>query len=120
MSTTYTLGVRIEGNAAGLARASKEAQAHIKQMGANATKEFSKMAKAREQLGVRPEREIQREIKLTEAAYGRLARSGAMSFNEQRRAAAAMRSEVTRLTNEMGKLTGMQKTLRAAKFAALR
>lgn len=113
MSTTYTVGVEIKGNAAGMARAAKEAQAHIKQMGAGLGQEFSRMAKAREQLGIRPEREIQREIMKTEAAYNRLARSSTTSFNDQRRAAAAMRDEVTKLTNEMGKLTTKQKAMRA-------
>lgn len=113
MSTTYTVGVEIKGNAAGMARAAKEAQAHAKQMGAGMSREFTRMAKAREQLGIRPERDIQRELMRTEAAYNRLARSGTASFNDQRRAAAAMRDEVTKLTNEMGKLTTRQKAMRA-------
>lgn len=112
MSTIYTVGVKIDGSAAGLARAAKEALAHTKMMGAGMGQEFSKMAKAREMLGVRPEREIQREIYRTEAAYNRLARSGTLSFNDQRRAAAAMRTEVGRLSNEMGKLTTQQKLAR--------
>jgi hypothetical protein len=114
MSTSYTVGVKIEGSAAGLAKAAKEAIAHTKLMGEGMGKEFNKMARAREVLGVRPEREIQREIYKTEAAYSRLARSGALSFNEQRRAAKAMREEVARLTNEMGKLTTKQKLMRGA------
>lgn len=118
MSTTYTLGVRIEGNATGLARASKEALKHVKEMGAGVSKEFSRMARAREMLGVRPEREIQREILKTEAAYNRLARSGSLSFNDQRRAAQAMRSEVEKLTNEMGRLTKQQRIMRGFKIAA--
>ena len=113
MSTTYTVGVEIKGNASGMARAAKEAQAHVKQMGTGMGQEFSRLAKAREQLGIRPEREIQRELMRTEAAYNRLARSGTMSFNDQRRAAAAMRDEVTKLTKEMGKLTTKQKATRA-------
>lgn len=112
MSAAYNVGVNITGNAAGLARAAKEAAEHTKRMGGAMNQEFAKMAKAREQLGIRPEREIQREIMRTEAAYNRLARSGTMSFNDQRRAAAAMRDEVTKLTNEMGKLTTKQKSMR--------
>lgn len=115
--TSYTVSVKFDGTAAGLARASKEAQAHIKAMGGNAAKEFSKMANARELLGVRPEREIQREIMRTEAAYNRLARSGTLSFQEQRRAARAAREEVTKLTNEMGRLTTRQKLVRGAAIA---
>ncbi len=118
MSTTYTVGVRIDGTAAGLAKASKEALAYTKQMGTGMGKEYAKMARARELLGVRPEREVQREILRTEAAYNRLARSGTLSFNDQRRAASAMRVEVGRLTNEMGKLTAQQKLMRSLTYSA--
>jgi hypothetical protein len=121
-STVYNVGVKIEGSAAGLAKAAKEAQAHIKQMGAGMGKEFTKMAQARETLGVRSEHAIQREIQRTEAAYNRLARSGRLSFNEQRRAAQATRDEVTRLNNEMGKLTkhqqAQQRAMRGLTFGA--
>lgn len=118
MSTTYTVGVKIDGSAAGLVRATKEALAQAKLLGTGSTQEFSKMARAREVLGVRPEREIQREIQRTEAAYNRLARSGALSFNDQRRAAAAMRAEVGKLSNEMGKLTTQQKLVRGLTIGA--
>lgn len=118
MSTTYTVGVRIDGNAAGLAQATKEALKHVRQLGAGADKEFGKMARAREMLGVRPEREIQREIHKTVAAYNRLARSGSLSFNDQRRATAAMRAEVGRLNNELGKMTRQQKLIRSLTFGA--
>jgi hypothetical protein len=108
-STLYTVGVRIVGSAASMVRAAKEALAQTRMLGTGATQEFNKMARARALLGVRPEREIQREIQRTEAAYNRLARTSTMSFNEQRRAAAAMREEVMRLTNEMGRMTTRQK-----------
>lgn len=117
-STVYTVGVKIIGSAASLVRAAKEALAQTKMLGTGATQEFSKMARAREVLGVRPEREIQREIHKTEAAYNRLARSGAMSFNDQRRAASAMRGEVERLNNEMGRLSTRQKLMRGGSIAA--
>lgn len=71
--------------------------------------EFQRLSQAREMLGIRSEHAIQREIQRTEAAYRRLASSGSLSWREQARAAEAMRRQVTALTNEMGKLTGMQK-----------
>ncbi|MFM9902134.1 MAG: phage tail tape measure protein [Polaromonas sp.] len=113
MSTTYTVGVKIDGSAAGLAKAAKDALATTKQLGAGSLKEFQKMAQAREALGIRPERQIQREIERTQAAYNRLARSGTASFNDQRRAAMAARDEITKLTNEMGRLTGRQRLMQA-------
>lgn len=118
MNTAYKVGVTIDGSSAGMVRATKEALAQAKLLGTGTTKEFGKMARARELLGVRPEREIQREIKRTEAAYNRLARSGALSFNDQRRAAAAMRAEVGKLNNEMGKLTTQQKLVRGLTIGA--
>ncbi len=117
-STLYTVGVRIVGSAASLIRAAKEALQQTRLLGNGATQEFNKMARARSLLGVRPEREIQREIQRTEAAYNRLARSGTMSFNEQRRAAGAMRGEVERLNNEMGRLSGRQRAMRGFTLGA--
>lgn len=76
---------------------------------------YERMASARETIGVRSEHVIQREIQRTEAAYNRLAQSGSMSMREQLVAAEKMRKKVTELTNEMGKLTGVQKA-----FAGLR
>ncbi len=118
MSTTYTVGVKIDGSAAGLAKASKEALAHTKMMGAGMGDEFSKMAKARRLLGVRAEAQIQQEILKTRAAYVDLTRVGTMSWNDQRRAAQAMREEVTRLTNEMGRMTTRQQVMRGFKGVA--
>lgn len=108
-STVYKFGVRFEGSAAGLAKAAKEAETAMRQVGARSATEFRKQADARKTLGVRSEREIQREIQRTEAAYNRLARAGAMSWDEQRMAARKMREEVTRLNNEMGRMTTRQK-----------
>lgn len=68
-----------------------------------------KLSHARETLGVRSERAIQREIQQTEAAYNRLTASGKLSAVEQARAYDAVKSKVTRLTHEMGKLTAEQK-----------
>ena len=79
---------------------------------------FQKMANAREALGIRSEKTIQREIERTQASYNRLARSGTMSWREQARAAEQMKQRVTQLTNEMGKLTGKQKALAGLKLGA--
>ncbi|CDL80183.1 phage tail tape measure protein [Xenorhabdus cabanillasii] len=57
--------------------------------------------RARETLGVRAERAIQREITRTIASYNRLARSGTLSVAEQSRAYDAMRQRVAALRNEM-------------------
>ena len=73
--------------------------------------EYQRLAQAREALGVRPERTIQREIQRTQAAYRRLAESGTLSWREQARAANAMHRQVTQLNNEMGKLSKLQKAL---------
>lgn len=54
---------------------------------------YEKLSQARETLGVRSERAIQREIQQTEAAYNRLSRSGTMSWREQAAAAGRMRQK---------------------------
>jgi len=69
-------------------------------------------------LGIRSERDIQREIQRTEAAYNRLARSGSMSMREQARAAEATRNRVRELNNEMGKFTLGQRALRGLQAGA--
>jgi len=79
---------------------------------------FQRTAQAREQLGIRSERTIQREIDRTTAAYNRLARSGTASWREQSRAAEQMRQRVTQLTNEMGKLTAAQRAVGTLKVGA--
>ncbi len=59
-------------------------------------------ASARLRLGVRSEKHIQREIKQTQAAYNRLARSGTASVNELSRAYGRMTDKVSRLNRELG------------------
>jgi hypothetical protein len=117
-STAYRVGVRVDGTAAGLVKAAKEGERALKVLGANGMAEYKRMAQAREVLGVRSEREVQREIQRTEAAYNRMARSGTLSWNEQRMAARKMREEVTRLTNEMGRMTTRQKIAMGARGLA--
>lgn len=63
--------------------------------------EYQRSASARSTLGIRAERDIQREIQLTQAAYNRLTRSGVMSANEQSRAFEAMTSRVSKLRGEL-------------------
>lgn len=77
---------------------------------------YEKLSLARETLGIRSERAIQREIQQTEAAYNRLKASGTMSWQQQAAAADKMRQHVTQLTNEMGKLTAAQKAYSGLKF----
>lgn len=72
----------------------------------------------RERLGIRSEQRIQRELKVTEAAYNRLMRSGNLSMQEQTRATEAMRSKVQQLNNEMGKLSKMQRVMAGGRFLA--
>lgn len=79
---------------------------------------YERMASARETIGVRSEHAIQREIQRTEAAYNRLAASGTLSMREQTAAADRMRQKVTELTNEMGKLTGVQKAFAGLRWGA--
>jgi len=77
---------------------------------------YERLSLAREQLGIRSESKIRREIQQTEAAYKRLATSGKLSQDEITRAAEKTRLKVTQLTNEMGKLTKEQQAAaRAAK-----
>lgn len=117
-STSYRVGVRIDGNASGLSRAAQEAQRAQRLLAGGAQREFQRMHDARRVLGVRAERDVQREIQQTQAAYNRLAQSGTLSWREQRLAARSMREEVTRLTNEMGRLTTRQKLALGAKGVA--
>lgn len=63
--------------------------------------EYQRAASAREVLGIRSERSIQREISQTQAAYMRLLRTGTMTTNEQSRAFDAMTRKVANLRNEL-------------------
>ncbi|WP_054285951.1 phage tail tape measure protein [Gulbenkiania mobilis] len=77
------------------------------------SRESQRMASAREQLGVRAERSIQREIRLTEAAYKRLANSGTLSTKEHSRAYEAMRDKVAGLRREMAGVSQLQRGMMA-------
>ncbi|WP_163304433.1 hypothetical protein [Enterobacter ludwigii] len=62
---------------------------------------YQRMATAREMLGIRSEKDIQREIQRTEAAYNRLSNSGVMSAQEQARAYSATTAKVAALRKEL-------------------
>lgn len=68
-----------------------------------AVTDYSKKREAAAILGIRSEKDIQREIQRTEAAYNRLANSGTLSMREQARAADALKHKLRELNNEMGK-----------------
>lgn len=93
--------------------------AEAAEKGANRSRSaYERLSQAREVLGVRSERLIQREIQQTEAAYQRLLSSGTMSWQAQAAAADKMRQKVRELTNEMGRLTTAQKAYAGLKFGA--
>ena len=90
-------------------RASKKAADDAERSSSRQRSSYEKLSQARETLGIRSERAIQREIQQTEAAYNRLARSGTLSADQMAAAQDKVRQKVTQLTNEMGKLTAAQK-----------
>ena len=118
-SAIYTVGVNVTGNTAGLARAAQAARRDMQNLNKGMLADVQKMTKARELLGVRSEREVQREIQRTQAAYNRLARSGTLSFGEQRRAARALREEVRSLNNEIGRYSTGQRLAQVGRGAAM-
>ena len=65
------------------------------------SRESQRMHAARQQLGMRAEQTIQREIRQTEAAYNRLLRTGQLTASEQARAFQAMRDKVAGLRREL-------------------
>lgn len=140
----FVVGVRVDGNTAGLAKAAQEAKKALDNMAVagakdltaigRATKqtetslvnmatrtqrEFARMAQARETLGIRSEHRIQQEILRTQAAYQRLANSGTMTWREQQRAAEQMRQTVGRLNAEMGVFSGRQRLVAGAQKVGL-
>ncbi|ENU1229269.1 phage tail tape measure protein [Providencia rettgeri] len=76
--------------------------------------EIKRQNRARETLGIRAERAIQREIQQTVASYNRLARSGTLSIDEQSRAYERMRQRVSQLRVEM---QGMNRLARVSDIA---
>ncbi|MDR0633905.1 MAG: hypothetical protein LBF91_02880, partial [Azoarcus sp.] len=104
--------------AAAAARAAARAAREAERRRSRERTESHRLAQAREQLGMRSERTIQREIQRTEAAYNRLRASGRLSMSELERAAQRTRQRVAELNNEMGRLTREQKAQRALRIGA--
>ncbi|QSB03460.1 hypothetical protein JWZ98_11285 [Methylomonas sp. EFPC1] len=96
-------------------RVTKQTERAVERSNSKQRTSFERLSLARETLGMRSEQKIQREIQQTEAAYKRLAASGTLSQDQLTRAAEKTRQKITKLTNEMGKLTAEQQT--AAKAA---
>ncbi|MCQ8116098.1 phage tail tape measure protein [Methylomonas rosea] len=77
---------------------------------------YERLSLARETLGIRSETKIREEMRKTTAAYQELRKSGTATQDELTRAAEKTRQKITKLTNEMGKLTKeQQKAAKAAK-----
>lgn len=105
-----------DGVSKGLAKAAEIQQKAIEQAERLTTQSntrqrssYEKLSQAREVLGIRSEKAVQREIQQTEAAYKRLENSGTASAREIGRAYDAQISKVRSLKNELGELTKMQK-----------
>lgn len=71
----------------------------------------AKSGRAYEVVGIRSEKAIQREIRLSEAAYNRLKRSGTASQNDLARAARAHKQRLAELNAELGKSSRLQQGL---------
>ncbi len=85
---------------ASVLRAQQEAQSS-KQVSSSILRDVDRLHQARERLGVRSERAIQREILQTAVAYKRLEDSGRLSGRELARAAEAAQAKVRGLRQEM-------------------
>lgn len=116
--TATTATTAAEKASTAMERAAERAATATEQAASRQRSSYERLSHARETLGMRSEQAIQREIQQTVAAYNRLKDSGTLSFQEQTRAAEAMRSKVEQLTNEMGKLTAEQKIMAGIKTAA--
>lgn len=71
-------------------------------VGNTAVGKYAANMEARRTLGIRSEKDIQREIAQTESAYKRLATSGVLSVKELARAQAASTAKVRELRKELG------------------
>lgn len=114
MNKTLALAIQVIVN-------SRQAEKNLEHTGSAMAKmqsRFIKMESARETLGIRSERLIQREIKKTEAAYNRLERSGKVGARELGRAYDAMQQKLSRLRREMEGVTRIQKAINLGKTGA--
>jgi len=86
-------------------------------------RDSQRLHQSREQLGIRSEKSLQREIVRTAVAYKRLEQSGRLSGQELSRAADAASTKIRRLQGEMRRLNGVSgggaKNLMAASGAIL-
>lgn len=105
-------------SAAAAKASASESVAAMKGLQDGHVKAYRAIAEARKTLGIRAEQEVRADIKRTEEAYQRLAHSGTLSANQQARAYDAMRASVTRLKNEMGEVSRLQKAMPVLKTAA--
>lgn len=113
-SSVLSLILRITPDASKVPAGTKAAETALNKMQGR----IAKMHAARDILGVRSERTIQREIKQTEAAYNRLARSGTASARELTRAYDAQRAKIRELRQEMQGVTKLQKSLNVGRGVA--
>ncbi|MCP2041785.1 hypothetical protein L1281_002401 [Neisseria sp. HSC-16F19] len=96
----------------GLRRLSTETQRAAQAQARSAAVSVRQQSAARAayaRIGIRSEREIQREIERTQRAYRHLAQSGVLSQRELARAAQATRGRIRELNNEMGRQSGAQR-----------
>ncbi|PIJ41586.1 phage tail tape measure protein, partial [Serratia sp. OPWLW2] len=100
-----------------VARLRQEMAVVERQQSSTSTNEFRRMNSARETLGIRSERNIQREIARTVASYNRLERSGTLSAAEQSRAFEKMQTTVAKLRQEMAGAERQQRSWGKAAFA---
>ncbi|ORM59596.1 phage tail tape measure protein [Pantoea rodasii] len=105
-------------SASELSRAQEKAAAKIsslqKEMAEAEVRSYTRRNAAREAwaaLGIRSEHSIRREIQQTEAAYGRLERSGVLSAQELQRAQEKNIATVARLRRELGETAKQERTL---------
>lgn len=80
-----------------------------KQLSTKAEMYSKRLSQAQNTLGVRTEKEIQREIRRTQQSYQLLAQSGSASAKDLSRAWAAQKKQIKELNAEMGKMSTGQK-----------
>jgi|CXWL01.1.fsa_nt_gi hypothetical protein len=80
-------------------------------VGNTAVAKYAQNIEARRTLGIRAEKDIQREIQQTESAYQRLAKSGVVSARELSRAQEASLARVRELRRELGETEKVQKRI---------
>lgn len=102
MAKDLKLAMVLEGKDKGAARLLKDTEAHLKKFGP-ALRGMARESAAYGTLGIRSQRQIIHEIRQTQAAYNRLARSGRLSGNELSRAAQAAKARIRELNAELGK-----------------